>query len=108
MGQNTKRRETNGTPQETQATPEPTRTCLYCAYSFWDASRFLANTMTGRPDRTCRNFRFKRQPVVRAEPPEPPDERIRIVPPSQKNGGPHLGCYSPMDPHSHCGRRRLS
>ena len=79
--------------------PEPTRTCLYCAYSFFDDSRFLANTMAcwptlltcfnhvdhpGEiwqvgPDQTCRHFRFKRQPVVRLEPPEPPDDDIRYI-----------------------------
>jgi len=87
-----------GTPQS-QTLDKPTRTCLYCAYGFWDASRFLANTMAGwptlltcfnhvdhpgeiwqvGPGRTCRNFRLKRQPVVRLEPPEPPDDDIRYI-----------------------------
>lgn len=86
------------TPQR-QTVPEPTRTCLYCAYSHWDASRFLANTMAGwptlltcfnhvdhpgeiwqvGPDRTCRHFRFKRQPVVRLEPPESTDDCLRYI-----------------------------
>ncbi|UCD52716.1 MAG: HNH endonuclease [Phycisphaerales bacterium] len=87
-----------GTPQR-QTLDEPTRTCLYCAYGFFDTSRFLANTMAGwptlltcfnhvdhpgepwqvGPDRRCRHFRFKRQPVVRLEPPEPTDDDIRYV-----------------------------
>ncbi len=90
----------NAEQHEAEAVPEPTRTCLHCAYGFFDDSRFLANTMAcwptlmtcfnhvdhpGRlwqvgPDRTCRNFRCKRQPVVRREPPEPPgDDDIRYI-----------------------------
>jgi len=96
MAESEKRRDANRVPQ---AFPEPSRTCLYCAYSFWDSGRFMANTMAGwptlltcfnhvdhpgepwevGPDLTCRNFRFKRQPVVRAEPPEPADDEIRYI-----------------------------
>ena len=84
---------------ESLAVPEPTRTCLHCAYSFFDDGRFLINTMAcwptlltcfnhidhpGEiwqvgPDRTCRNFRCKRQPVVRNEPPAPPDDDTRYI-----------------------------
>ena len=99
MVQNAKQRETHGGPSGSPAVPEPTRTCLFCAYSFWDAGRFMANTMAGwptllscfnhvdhpgepwevGPDGTCRHFRFKRQPVVRAEPPAPTNDDIRYI-----------------------------
>jgi len=82
-----------------EAVPEPTRTCLHCAYGFFDDGRFLINLMacwptlmtcfnhvdhSGKlwqvgPDRTCRNFRFKRRPVVRKEPPAPPDDDTRYI-----------------------------
>jgi len=81
------------------AVSEPTRTCLHCAYGFFDDSRFLINLMAcwptlmtcfnhvdhpGElwqvgPDRTCRNFRFQRRPVVRKEPPKPRDDNTRYI-----------------------------
>ena len=99
MAENEKPHAADRAPQAMTAAPEPTRTCCYCAYAFWDSTRFLANSMAGwptlltcfnhvdhpgqpwqvGPDRTCRNFRFKRRPVVRLEPPEPTDDRLRYI-----------------------------
>jgi len=81
------------------ATRRRTRTCHYCAYGLLDKSRILSDLAAAwptpmtcfntphhpgqmwytHPTATCRNFRFKRQPPVRLEPPEPPNDAIRYI-----------------------------
>ncbi|MBN1361996.1 MAG: HNH endonuclease [Sedimentisphaerales bacterium] len=68
------------------------RTCANCVYAcpLRDGSRTLlvcANTPDApgglvriEPESTCPNFRPKRGPVVRLEPPEPPNDEIRYIP----------------------------
>jgi len=36
------------------------------------------------PEGCCRRFRARRKPVVRLEPPEPPDEKTRLIPLTQR------------------------
>ena len=81
------------------ATTPRRRTCYACAYSLLDKSRVLSDLAAAwptpltcfntagppgqmwftHPTSTCRNFRFKRQPVIRLEPPEPPNDAIRYI-----------------------------
>ncbi len=77
-----------------------TRSCRECAYASRSSGRWLrmilhrwpglllcANAATApgalqgvAPTECCRNFRAKRGPVVRLDPPEPPNDEIRYIP----------------------------
>ena len=71
--------------------PGAKRNCTYCAYSQLlpgdePGKRICVNHIAspGRlrsveGDETCRNFHAKRPPIVRAEPPIPPNDEIRYI-----------------------------
>ena len=76
------------------------RSCHDCAFCVWDKGLWLRGLWSGFPARAtcanhpdtpgtlrevppggpCRNFRAKRQPPVRLEPPPPPDDTVRYIP----------------------------
>ena len=76
------------------------RTCYDCAYCVWDRSVWLRTLWSGFPLRPlcanhpqrrgklsetplsgpCRNFRPKRTPPLRIEPPEPPNDEVAYIP----------------------------
>lgn len=74
-------------------------TCHDCVYSNWDPVACLRSLESGRlsgltcvnhpdapgrirdvcPGRPCRNFRARRRPPVRVEPPKPPNDDVRYI-----------------------------
>ena len=74
-------------------------TCHDCVYSNWDPVACLRSLESGRlsgltcvnhpdapgrirdvcPGRPCRNFRARRRPPVRVEPPKPPNDKVRYI-----------------------------
>jgi hypothetical protein len=80
-----------GTAERKRAVSTAQRTCAECAYGLADPNGG-AETITCvnhveapgqlRPvaaDGTCRNFRARRRPPVRAEPPAPPSDDVRYI-----------------------------
>ena len=78
------------------------RTCHDCVYSIWDGTLWMRSLLSGFPARpmcanhpdtpgrlretppggSCRNFRARTQrpPLVRIEPPPPPNDEVRHIP----------------------------